>query len=245
MHSGTVISIIPVYRSISDLLEVLSRFPYGIVNEICVIADCVPRTYFSRIRDREREIGIPIHIISHEERKGIGHAIRMGLRYALSRKYKVAVIMAGNKKDDPSEIRRLLTPIVEKGYDYVQGSRFLPGGTSPRNPFFRKLFSRLYPFIWTFITKTRCTDVTNGFRAYRLSLFSDSRININQRWLDSYQLEYYLHFKVLTLGYRVKEVSVSKTYPHSRRGGYTEISLFRDWWSILGPLIYLTLGVKK
>jgi len=152
--------------------------------------------------------------------------------------------MAGNNKDDPREIPRLLTPILKEGYDYVQGSRFLPGGKRVKNPFLRGLFSRIYPFVWTLLTNIRCTDVTNGFRAYKLKIFSDKRINIWQSWLDSYELEYYIHYKVLTLGYKMKEVPVSKVYPYRHKGGYSNISPFRDWWKIVGPLVYLKLGIK-
>jgi hypothetical protein len=47
------------------------------------------------------------------------------------------------------------------------------------------------------------------------------------------------------LGYRIKEVPVSKIYPFWHKGGYSNISPLRDWWKIVGPLIYLKLGVKK
>ena len=153
--------------------------------------------------------------------------------------------MAGNGKDQPSEIPRLLEPILKDNYDYVQGSRFLTGGRAVKNPFLRKMFSRLFPFVWTLLTKTKCTDVTNGFRAYRLNMFNNNQINIDQSWLDGYELEYYIHYKALTLGYRTKEVPVSKIYPFSHKGGYSNISPFRDWWTIVSPLIYLKMRVRK
>jgi dolichol-phosphate mannosyltransferase len=39
------------------------------------------------------------------------------------------VLLAGNGKDDPNEIPRVLAPILEGRADYVQGSRFLRGGS--------------------------------------------------------------------------------------------------------------------
>jgi hypothetical protein len=63
--------------------------------------------------------------------------------------------------------------------------------------------------------------------------------------LAGYQLEYYLHYKALTLGYRTKEVPVSKTYPYRHKGGYSHIRPLHDWWGIVGPLLYLRLGVRK
>src|SRR5436305_795951 len=87
------------------------------------------------------------------------------------------------------------------------------------------------------------TDVTNGFRAYRLSLLDDPRIRIDQSWLDRYELEYYLQWKAITLGYRVIEVGVSKTYPQGG-GNYSKIRRVRDWWSIVRPTLLLWLGVR-
>jgi len=176
-------------------------------------------------------------------REGIGHAIRQGYEYALSNGFGLIVVMAGNGKDDPQEIPRLTEPILKNGYDYVQGSRFLPGGRRVRNPFLRRIFTRAFPWLWTFITGVHCTDVTNGFRAYRAAILKDPKIDVWQEWLDNYQLEYYLHYKVLTLGFKFLERPVSKTYPEGR-GGYTRISPLRDWWQIIGPIVLLRIGAK-
>jgi dolichol-phosphate mannosyltransferase len=238
------LAIIPVYRDIVNAVKVLGKFRRGYVDEICLVVDCPEKDGLEEIKKTAAGIATPVCIISNEERKGIGYAIREGIDYGLANQYDVAVVMAGNNKDDPGEIHRLLEPILREGYDYVQGSRFLPGGRRVKNPFLRGVFSRLYPFIWTLCTNIRCTDVTNGFRAYRLGIFLDERLNIWQKWLDNYQLEYYIHYKALTLGYRTKEVPVSKIYSHKHKGGYSNISPFRDWWKITGPLVYLKLGVR-
>ena len=238
------IAVIPVYQDIVNVVKVLGKFRNGYVNGICLVVDCPEEDDLKEIKKAAAKIETPVFMIANEERKGIGHAIREGIEYGLANHYGVAVIMAGNNKDDPKEIPRLLTPIVEEGFDYVQGSRFLPGGKRVKNPFLRGVFSRLYPFIWTLCTNIRCTDVTNGFRAYRLKIFLDKGINIWQEWLSNYQLEYYIHYKALTLGYRTKEVPVSKIYSHRHKGGYSKISPFRDWWKITGPLVYLKLGFR-
>jgi dolichol-phosphate mannosyltransferase len=238
------IAVIPAYNNTVNLVKVLTKFKDKTVDEICIVVDCTTKDDLDKIGKAAAKIGTPVHVVRNEERKGVGYAIREGIEYALGNGHDVVVVMAGNNKDDPREIPRLLTPILKEDCDYVQGSRFLPGGKRVKNPFLRGVFSRLYPFFWTLLTNVRCTDVTNGFRAYKLKIFSDKRINIWQGWLDSYELEYYVHYKVLALGYKTKEVPVSKVYPHRHKGGYSNISPFRDWWKIVGPLVYLKLGVK-
>jgi dolichol-phosphate mannosyltransferase len=239
------IAIIPSCHDTSQLLKVIAGFGKDTVDKICVIIDCATPNDRQLVESEAATSKTPVHIITSQKRRGIGVAIREGIEYATKERFDVAIIMAGNGKDQPKEIERLIKPITSHGYDYVQGSRFLPGGRYVKNPFFRRMFSRLFPFAWTLTTKTRCTDVTNGFRAYRLSIFNDTRINIRQDWLDGYQLEYYIQYKVLTLGYRVKEVPVSKIYPFSHKGGYSRISPLRDWWTIVSPLVYLKLGIRK
>jgi len=245
MDGSRKIVIIPVYHQIGTIGKVLAKFTNPAVNEICLVVDCPTEGLLREIEIAGREIKIPIHIIKNSRRMGIGYAIREGIQYALGNGYDIIVVMAGNNKDDPREIPRLLIPIMKEGYDYVQGSRFLLGGKRVKNPILRGIFSRIYPFFWTLFTDIRCTDVTNGFRAYKARIFNDEHINIWQSWLDGYGMEYYIHYKVLTLGYRTKEVPVSKVYPYRYRGGYSKISPLRDWWQIVGPFVYLTLGIRK
>jgi dolichol-phosphate mannosyltransferase len=185
-------------------------------------------------------------VIEHVHNTGVGGAIKSGIRYALSHGYQVIVLMAGNNKDNPEEIPRLLNPIIHQDYDYVQGSRFLKGGRSDHLPPFRRIMVKMHACLFTLLTGRKCTDALNGFRAYKLAPLKNPRIDIWQDWLDKYELETYLHFKFLKLGYQFKEVPVSKIYPSNRRKiKYSHIRPVVDWWSILRPLLFLGLRLKK
>jgi dolichol-phosphate mannosyltransferase len=112
-------------------------------------------------------------------------------------------------------------------------------------PLHRQIATRwAHPWLFSLVTNRRFTDTTNGFRALRLSMFDDPRIKLDQRWLDRYELEPYIFYQAVRLGRRVKEVPVSKVYP-AKELGYTKMPPITGWWSILRPLIYLALGVKK
>jgi dolichol-phosphate mannosyltransferase len=138
----------------------------------------------------------------------------------------------------------LVKPIVEEGFDFVQGSRYLPGGDFGNMPFYRQIATRfVHPWLFSLVARRRVTDSTNGFRAIRLSMLDDSAIDIDQEWLDKYELEPYLMFKAIRLGYRFKEVPVTKIYP-PKELGYTKMKPFSGWWSILRPLFFLGLGIK-
>jgi len=236
--------VIPIYGENDSICWVLSRFREGSVNTICLVVDVPLKRVMEKVREAAKRTGVVVHIIKNRERMGVGYSLRQGLRYLVGSGHDIAVVMAGNGKDDPAEIGRVVEPIIRGESDYVQGSRYAPGGKKRRMPFVRVIFNRLYPFIWTLITQRRCTDVTNGFRCYRLDILTDRRMDLNQNWLNGYSFEYYLHYKVLALGYRVKEIPVSKTYPFGNRGGYSKIQPLKDWWPIISPLILLFLGVR-
>ena len=239
------IAIIPVYREIGKISRVIERFDPDSVDEICLVVDDPNSAILAEIKEAKSRTTVPVKIVENLSRRGVGFAIREGYRYALSNGYELIVVMAGNGKDDPREIGRLTRPIMADGFDYVQGSRFLPGGRAERTPFLRKIFTRLFPIAWTVITGVRCTEVTNGFRAYRAKILLDPRIDVWQDWLDHYELEYYLHYKVLTLGYKFTERPVSKVYSHSRRESYSHISPLRDWRQIVEPVVLLRIGARR
>jgi dolichol-phosphate mannosyltransferase len=186
-----------------------------------------------------------VRVLSLPRCGGVGNAIRVAIAYAREHRFDVLAILAGNDKDRPQEIPRLLQPIQEEHYDFVQGSRYLPGGDFGNMPLYRRVATQfVHPLLFSLITGRWITDSTNGFRAFRLSLFDDPRINLNQPWLNGYELEPYIFYKAIRLGYKVKEVPVTKIYPPHELG-YTKMKPISGWWSILRPLLYLGLGIKK
>jgi len=219
--------------------QVLSRFEPGMVDEVVVIDDG------STDRTPEIVAQAGVSCIRHTTNLGAGAAIKSLIRHGQMHGYDVIVLMAGNGKDDPHEIPRLLAPIVEEGYDYVQGSRYLPGGSAPHLPLQRAILIRMLALLYRVLTGFHSTDPSNGFRAYRLQLLEDPQLNIWQDWLDHYGLEHYLNYLVLKLGYRVIEVPVSKVYPAAAGMRYSHVRPIIDWWESVRPIFYLALGLRK
>lgn len=227
------------YNEGDKLRVTLDRFPDGRSYDVLVVDDGSTDGSLEGVERRG------FKLIRNTGNEGLGASIRKAFRYALENDYDCIVIMAGNGKDDPNEIGRLLWPIANDGCDFVQGSRFLKGGAYGNMPFYRLLATRyVHPLVFSTLSGTLVTESTNGFRAFKTSILRDPRIDWGQSWLDQYELEQYLHFKVATLGYARVEVPVSKIYPSKGRG-YTKVKAFTGWWSMLKPLVYLAMGVKQ
>jgi dolichol-phosphate mannosyltransferase len=176
---------------------------------------------------------------------GLGYAMRVAVHTAREMGYDVLVVLAGNDKDRPEEIERLLRPIRQHGCVLVCGSRYLPGGNYGNLPFYRMLATRwVHPLLFSAAVGRRLTDTSNGFRAIHLSLFDDPEINIEQSWLDEYDFERYIQYKAISLGYKYAEVPVTKIYP-PKKLGITKMKPITGWWSMVRPILYLRLGIRK
>ncbi len=232
-----VLAMFPLYNEEEKMTAMAPRLRPGLVDRFIAVNDGST----DRGPQILRQHGIEVVDMPH---RGVGSCIKRAVRYAQDNGYDILVVMAGNNKDDPEEIPRLLTPILRENYDYVQGSRFLPGGGYPNLPPFRLYAIKLLSLLFSAYAWRRCTELTNGFRAYRISLFADRRIDISQEWLDKYEYEYYVHWKVYTYGYKVKEVPVTKSYPADKNVKYSKVSPITGWWQMLRPFVLLTLRLK-
>ncbi|HVE85342.1 MAG TPA: glycosyltransferase family 2 protein [Myxococcales bacterium] len=139
--------------------------------------------------------------------------MRMGFAHALDQGYQGIITMDGNGKDDPSAIPSF-AQALDEGFDHVQGSRFVPGGVARNTPPLRWLGIRLVhaPLI-SAAAGTRYTDTTNGFRAYSRRLLEDPKVAPFREVFSGYELHYYLAIRAARLGYRVKEIPVTRAYP--------------------------------
>ena len=141
--------------------------------------------------------------------------MRMLFAYAIEEGYRGMVFIDGNGKDGVGAIP-LFLDALEQNYDFVQGSRFLPGGEEKNTPWDRRLGAKLiHAPVISLAAKFRYTDTTNGFRAYSTRFLSDPAVQPFRDVFDTYNLHYYLSIRAPRLGFRVKEVPVTRIYPAS------------------------------
>lgn len=240
MYRGLrIVTLVPVLNEEAKIGEVVRRMPRPLVDEVLVIDDgCT---------DRSVEVAAAhgATILDMGKTVGVGAALRAGIQHARDHNFDIVIFVAGNNKDSPEEIPLLVDPIADGRADYVQGSRFLKLDPNfGAMPVYRRLATRLHPLLFSVVARKWVTESTNGFRAIHRRVFTDPRINLDQAWLDQYELEPYLYLRAIRLGYRTVEVPVTKCYP-PKALGQTKMKPIVGWWSILRPLVYLGLGIKK
>ncbi len=182
-------------------------------------------------------------VVRHDVRGGVGAAIRDGWRVGLERGRPWLALLSGDDQHEPHELVRALDLALARRADYVQGSRWMRGGAVTGSRQARGFATRIYSIVFSLLTGRRISDATNGFRVFRAELLLDPRINLDQAWLDSYELEPYVLYHAIRRKYRVIEVPCTVRY-HATEG-FTHMRGLRDWWRLFRPAILLRLGVKR
>lgn len=168
---------------------------------------------------------------------GVGGALIVALDWAFENGFEIFGALTATGKTMPSEMGRLVEPILNGQADFVCGSRFMPGGSSPNLPVFRR---RTIPLVNRFVRAiigVQLTDATCGYRAYKLDLLRRAQFDWRAKSLQGYGLEYYFYAKaLLDENVRCKEVPVTMRYP-GQGYPYSKIQPGRDWYDMLKPWV--------
>ncbi len=129
--------------------------------------------------DRTRNIveATPHSLLLEEKKEGIGSAYLKGFKYAIEMLQADVVIEFDGDFQHPPESIPVLLAEIEKGADYVVGSRALYKGTRSRKTDFRHYLTEFGGFIARLILffpsrdYPRVTDPTTGLKATRVKGF--------------------------------------------------------------------------
>lgn len=172
----------------------------------------------------------------------LGAQLRCAYAFALDHGYAGIVTIDGNDKDDPEAIPRFIDAL-QAGYDFVQASRYIPGGAAENTPKYRELAIRwIHAPMLSLFSGFHWTDTTQGFRAYSRKVLMDPRIELFRDIFSTYELLAYLSYRVPKLGYRCIELPTKRRYPLSGKVP-TKISGIKGNLSVLLVLLRACFGL--
>ncbi|MCQ1535087.1 glycosyltransferase family 2 protein [Methanosarcina sp. KYL-1] len=113
--------VVPAYNEENLIQETIDGIP-AYVDKIYVINDCSTDRTAEIINSTTDPRVVPIH---HEVNKGVGAAIINGYKRALADRMDLVAVMAGDNQMDPTQLPKLIMPIIEGKADYTKGNRLL------------------------------------------------------------------------------------------------------------------------
>jgi len=158
-----------------------------------------------------------LHLLLEKEKAGLGAAYIFGMHYAMKEMgAEIVIEMDGDLQHSPADVRRLIAEI-DKGADVVVGTRYIRGGSIPKNwgphrkfiSVFGNIFARLMMGMWD------CHDVSSGFRATRVKGFLE-KVDLGGLLSKRFGYKLDLYYRLHQLGARVAEVPIKF---HEREAG--------------------------
>jgi dolichol-phosphate mannosyltransferase len=166
--------------------------------------------------------------------------LRCAYSFVLDGGYEGIVTIDGNDKDDPEPIPEFIAAL-ERGVDFVQASRYVPGGVAENTPWIREIAIRgVHAPMLSLFSGFHWTDTTQGFRAYSRKLLLDPRIAPFRDVFSSYELLFYLSYRAPRLGFSCVELPTARRYPEGKPP--TKISAFRGNAGVFRALVTACLG---
>lgn len=232
--------VLPTYNerdNIEKLIKEIDKVKRKIIKwnlEVLVVDSQSPDGTFELVFKLQKKFPY-LHILK-VPKEGLGKAYVKGFQYAIEKLSPYLIFeMDADLSHDPNLIPLFLEKI-EKGADFVIGSRYIKGGSIPKDwGLNRKFFSIIGNLIVRFgFMKLKITDWTSGFRAIKI-------------WVIKSAMDYIKNysgyvFQVAFLDYALKNGAKVEEVPLNfidRRWGKSKINSFQY---IIQTLFYVLLN---
>jgi glycosyltransferase involved in cell wall biosynthesis len=167
---------------------------------------------------------------------GIGGAMQTGFRFAFEEGYDIAVQIDGDGQHDPTQLPKILEPVLAGEADLCVGSRFTGEGAY-RSSFVRRIGIKIFARLVSAVVRQKLTDTTSGFRA------------VNRRGIALFAADYphdypEVEATVMSVKHklRLKEVPVEM---RERGGGSSSITALRSVYYMTKVLLAIFVGLFR
>ncbi|MEN9736511.1 MAG: hypothetical protein RL129_1222, partial [Actinomycetota bacterium] len=155
--------------------------------------------------------------IRNFRKNGLGSAYKQGIDWAIQKNYDFLLAMDSDGSHHVEEIQSLLT--ASQGTDLVIGTRWMPGGSVINWPWYRKAISKFGTRYAKSALKLPFSDLTSGFRIYRVAALKELDLSNIQSKGYVFQIE--MAAKLFNLNKRITEVPITFTERSSGKSKMT------------------------
>jgi len=229
--------IVPTYNereNIGPLIEALQQQfqPLRHDMHVLVVDDSSPDGTADFVRELQASHA-NLHLLMGQK-KGLGVAYIRGMQHAMDALgAEVVFEMDADFSHKPEDVPRLMAEI-DRGADFVIGSRYVPGGSIPKEwRLYRRLNSRFGNIVARYLAGIYSVrDCTAGFRAIRTALLRD--IDFSKLRVQGYAFQVALLHAVTVQKAKVVEIPVDfieRSYGDSKLGLRDIVEfILNAWW---------------
>ena len=216
----TLSIVIPCYNEAETLREcvknVIEIEDENLILEIIIVDDHSTDSSLSIARDLEKEFD-ELSVFYHKKNRGKGAALNTGFKKATG---DFVAIQDADLEYNPTDLKRLLRPLIEGKADVVFGSRFLSSGEHRVLYFWHYLGNRFLTFLSNMLTDLNLTDMETCYKVFRTDIIKDITLEQNR-----FGIEPELTAKIARKKCRVYEVGISyygRSYEEGKKIGWKD-----------------------
>lgn len=143
-------------------------------------------------------------VIRHSKNKGKGEALKTGFHAACQNGTKIIVTIDADGQHDPSEIPKVVEPILFRKFDMVIGSRYLNGNSIP---LYRRFGQMILDKVTNANSGINISDTQSGFRAFAIHTIPNFKFDSSGFSIESEMLANAADAKL-----KIKEVDIGVRY---------------------------------
>ncbi|HIE21148.1 MAG TPA: glycosyltransferase, partial [Acidimicrobiia bacterium] len=218
MAHPTLSILMPVYNEARTLRTIVARVldSVDLDFELICVDDCSQDDSLA-ILEELAATDQRIRAVAHPVNKGKGRAIRTAIEHITG---DIAIVQDADLEYDPSEISRVVAPILEGKADAVYGSRFAASEQRRVLFFWHALGNRLLTLLSNMANDLNLTDMETCYKAIRADVLKRLRLTS-----DRFGFEPEVTARLAQWGARIYEVPISyhgRTYAEGKNIGWRD-----------------------
>lgn len=194
----------PTYNERKNIRELVSTlFELNPDFHILVVDDSSPDGTAEIVEELQADCA-NLHLLSRNEKTGLGSAYIAGFNYALERDYEAVVQMDADMSHDPKDVPLLIEAI--ENADLAIGSRYISGINVVNWPLQRLIISYGANIYTRLVTRLPVRDATGGFKCWRREALE--AINLNGVRSQGYSFQIEMTYRAWLKGFRITEIPI-------------------------------------